>query len=57
MAEILNELRVLDYNSGLMETMMKEFGVDADGHIFYETFVNLLMSTSETKQDQERGTE
>jgi hypothetical protein len=56
-AEILNELRVLDYNSGLMETMMKEFGVDADGHIFYETFVNLLMSTSETKQDQERGTE
>ncbi len=45
-AEILDELRVLNNSSGIIELMIREFGVDADGHILYDTFVDLLMSTT-----------
>ena len=42
----LSELRVLNNSSGIIEVMIREFGVDADGHILYDTFVDLLMSTT-----------
>lgn len=41
---VLNELQVLDTDK--LEAVMAAFGVDADGQIQYEAFVNLLMSTN-----------
>jgi len=44
---ILEELQVLDKGSDFFEKMMSEFGMDADGHIEYEAFVNFMMGTSQ----------
>jgi Ca2+-binding EF-hand superfamily protein len=51
-AEILNELKI---DSGMMDAAMAQFGVDSDGHILYETFVDLLMSTSHAATEDQAG--
>jgi len=44
--EVLNNLKVM--TPVQLQKLMKDLGVDSDGHVEYEAFVNLMMSTSST---------